>query len=247
MELVPSAPALSTTDHQSPSPLSTLSSTTAPPQSPNAGDYASWMVPMVPYLHDMSQDVRWRRLVECWIAFERKEPLAGVSNTLECVDPYSNYFQRISAKARPEEVAWWIKRHKQPTSVPKVKVSEFGTEWNGWWGAMQPLWRHIDEGSPLSRDAPVTEDWDSLSRGGSTGLFLVVMALSWWFLGYTSAEPTNEFWSAVGDVTWVLETITNVLPIHSVGQKRPGEEEDIISNRPGSKRLGANFNYNYSH
>lgn len=145
-----------------------------------------------------------------------------------------NILQRIPSKVRPEEIAWWIKRHKQASSVPKVKVAEFATEWYGWWRAMQPAWRRVDEEQSLSRNIPSTEEWDTLARGGSNGLFLVVMALSWWLQGFTSTEPTDEFWSAVSDVVWVLEAITNVLASPSVEKKRQGEE--IVSGGPSSKR-----------
>lgn len=145
-----------------------------------------------------------------------------------------NEFQRISAKARPEEVAWWIKRAKQASSVPKVNVAEFATEWRSWWEAMQPVWRHVDGESSLSRNVPSTEDWDALARGGSNGLFLIIMALSWWLQGFTSTEPTDDFWSAVNDVVWVLEAITYSLPSPTAEKKRLGEE--LIPEEPKSKR-----------
>lgn len=150
-------------------------------------------------------------------------------------------FQRISTKARPEEVAWWIKRHKQPSSVPKVKVIEFGTEWNSWWRAMQPAWRLGDNRLSLGRNTPSTEDWDALARGGSNGLFLVIMALSWWFKGFAPGNPTAEFWTAVNDVTWVLEGVTSVLSSRPVAQKRSGDEEDILADQPVSKRYVASI------
>lgn len=119
-----------------------------------------------------------------------------------------------------------------------MKVAEFATEWKSWWEGMQPAWRRGTEGSPLSRDIPSIEEWDIIARGGSNGLFLVVMALSWWFQGFvsTSTEPTDDFWAAVSDVAWVLDTITDTLSSVSVGQKRLRVDEDSASDKPKSKR-----------
>lgn len=127
-----------------------------------------------------------------------------------------------------------MKRHKQQN--PTVNASEFGVAWHVWWKLMQPEWRRRDQDLLLNRDVPSGETWEILARGGSNGFFLVVICLSWWFQGFQSTEPTDEFWSSVNDVTWVLNEMTKALPSVSVGQKRPGVEEDAMQEKPRSKR-----------
>lgn len=38
------------------------------------------MEPMLPYLQDLSEDMKWKELVSRWVRFEEKEPIIGVSN-----------------------------------------------------------------------------------------------------------------------------------------------------------------------
>jgi hypothetical protein len=105
---------------------------------------------------------------------------------------------------------------------------------------MQPAWR---EGEPLVKNVPVDADWTPLVYGGSNGLSLVVVALSWWVCAVQAHNAENlnaedldaEVLDAIRDVTWVLSKLIVVLSSEetSSGIKRPGEESP---NQPKSKR-----------
>lgn len=123
-----------------------------------------------------------------------------------------------------------MKRHKQPALIPKVKPAEFGAEWLRWWKATQPVWRR----DSLSQDVPSNEDWKTLKCGGSNGLVLVIMAISWWLSSFSSTSPTDAFWSSVTDVTWVLSQVIEMLS--SAGQKRSGEQH-VDEDQPKAKRF----------
>ena len=131
------------------------------------------------------------------------------------------YSQRLPTIDHPEEIHWWIKR-KKPVSLPPCvdKPSEFGLTWKNWWTAMQPEWR---KGDPLVKTAPADMDWALLMCGGSNGLALVVMSLSWW-VGAVDA-PDVDLSVAIDDVNWVLSELVATLSLTTVetGSKRPCE------------------------
>jgi hypothetical protein len=96
---------------------------------------------------------------------------------------------------------------------------------------MQPPWR---EGELLSRDVPADVDWEPILRGGSNGLALIVMALSWWIHSSNAGSGVDEeLHGAISDVHWVLSQIVGFLAIPP-GSKRPHGSDD--EDQPKSKR-----------
>ena len=77
-----------------------------------------------------------------------------------------------------------------------------------WWIALQLEWRIKDDGS-FNYKAPKDEDLSVLHKGGTAGLYTVVVALSWW-VRVLSLEISASFcaWEAVRDVQWVIEQIS---------------------------------------
>lgn len=80
-----------------------------------------------------------------------------------------------------------------------------------WWRAVQPEWRKQTDG-PLSRDAPEQESWASLKKGGSAGLYIVVMALSWWVVTLRDISDDPQICATVDDLTWVLSSVMPTSP-----------------------------------
>jgi hypothetical protein len=104
--------------------------------------------------------------------------------------------------------------------VPQViNVEEFGANFGKWWLTMQPSWRK----ESLLRELPPDADWTVLKRGGSNGLALVVMTLSWWVraAGENCCAKVSE---AIEDLTWVLTHLALEGASKSNG-KRLGSEE----------------------
>ena len=121
---------------------------------------------------------------------------------------------------RPEEVSRWIKSKKK-NLAPEIDVNEFASSFMGWWIALQPGWRLGDDGS-FNYEALTDEDWRVLHKGGSSGLYVIVVALSWWVRGLTPDSPSFCAWTAVHDVQWVIDQITKKLT--PAGKKRPHED-----------------------
>lgn len=104
--------------------------------------------------------------------------------------------------------------------MPEFKVSEFGIQWMRWWREIQPDWRKVEEGgNALSRQMPEDETWGLLAKGGTAGLYTVVMSLSWWIKQVASDGSLADAWTSVKDVSWVLREVTESLPRPS-GTKR---------------------------
>ena len=98
-------------------------------------------------------------------------------------------------------------------------VASYGCEWQKWWKELQPSWR----GDSLSQKAPPDVNWSSLSYGGTTGLVLVVLALSWWICARNGVWD-DDIALVVDDVKWALGCMRVAIPDKSHGEKRDAEE-----------------------
>jgi hypothetical protein len=128
-----------------------------------------------------------------------------------------------------------MKRRKLPEVCPHIEApSEFGAMWKQWWAKMQPSWCQCES---LIRIVPADADWEPILHGGSNGLSLVVMALSWWI---DSTKDGGEFdvdlRDAIDDVKWVLsELVATLSPANlETGSKRACKVD--FEKRPNSKK-----------
>ena len=91
-----------------------------------------------------------------------------------------------------------------------------------WWIALQPEWRVAEDGS-FKYEVPKDEDWAVLGKGGTAGLYTVVVALSRWVRVLTPDDSSIRAWGAVRDVQWVMDQIyIKFSPAR--GKKRQNEE-----------------------
>jgi hypothetical protein len=173
-------------------------------------DTNAWFKSWFTHFREISADATWQTLVSEWVHFETLTTTEGVSDVAPCflLSPYIYMFrQRLPTASRPEEVSWWIKRKKSINLPPPIEnAAEFGATWKQWWTAMQPEWR---KGEPLVTTVPADADWTPLIHGGSNGLSLVVVALSWW----VSATDVHsvDISDAIHDVKWVLSELVRRL------------------------------------
>ena len=77
---------------------------------------------------------------------------------------------------------------------------DYDPQFRSWWSALQPSWRILPSGQ-YSREVPADETWANLRKSGSSGIYTVIMALSWWARATiaTKAADTEQasFWSIV--------------------------------------------------
>ena len=112
-----------------------------------------------------------------------------------------------------------------------AQTKAFASMWKKWWCALQPDWRDISSW-PLSRALDVSEDWAVLSVGGPNGIFLPLMALSWW-LGATDGKEEDSL-CAVDDMAHVLERMTAAYI--RVGPVTLGKRKGSAGNSRSGKR-----------
>lgn len=115
----------------------------------------------------------------------------------------------------------------------EIKPGPFGLQFLEWWNGFQPSWRHLPDGT-LSQDVPSGEKWGSVRKGGSAGLYTVIIAISWWVAAVNAESGAEDggLWTAVDDITWVL----NQLQPFQTSVKRP--HADPSDNTSRKRRYG---------
>jgi hypothetical protein len=191
---------------------------------------------MVSYLRGVSQESLWQELVTTFMRFEMLNPTTGVcsmESSAFLVHPLTMFIiQKLPTVSRPGEVQAWIKSKKKD-SPPAVDLEAYGLSFMEWWRTLQPSWRLCDDGS-LSHEPRVNEEWSVLGKGGSAGLYTVVVSLSWWIVAAPSGESElqPQLWAAVRDVHWIIKQVIEMILKTRKGKKRPiGNDTAVISGK----------------
>jgi hypothetical protein len=114
----------------------------------------------------------------------------------------------LPTKCRPSQVTDWIKSKKKDVA-PLVDLGSYGDQFMKWWRMMQPSWRIPKEGDLLVCKAPIDGNWQVLRKGGTSGIYTVVMGLSWWIKAQGIAHDVNA-WTTVSDLLWVIKEMKKV-------------------------------------
>ncbi|KAF8058564.1 hypothetical protein FPV67DRAFT_1676139 [Lyophyllum atratum] len=130
----------------------------------------------------------WTQCLHAWITFE-------------AIRGFPREDGRLATQGRPAVIGQWMKGGRR--WVDQNVGSKFAAEWAKWW--------HVLKGGD---DANV--DWESLNKGGSTGLVLVVLGLAWWGekieeIGRTCEDP-GTWLAAVRDVIMMLDGLLSNQP-----------------------------------
>jgi hypothetical protein len=91
---------------------------------------------------------------------------------------------------------------------------------------MQPSWRlfqGLDGSLDLVRETPKAETWQGLKKGGTAGIYIVMMGLSWWVKAQRN-KPDPNAWAAVDDLSWVVQQMSNTPDVLTL-EKRCHEPE----------------------
>jgi hypothetical protein len=138
----------------------------------------------------------------------------------------------MNTMSRPKAVQAWIRSHKK-TVIPDIDIAVYPTQTLAWWKTNQPSWRieGIDGMNPLEFKRPATPDadWSSLNRGGTAGIYTVVMALSWW-ISRVGSEWSQELTAFVDDLAWVLGEMSAPNPEEGPSAQSPKRAHEEVSN-----------------
>ena len=86
--------------------------------------------------------------------------------------------------------------------MPSLDVRSYGKIFKEWWAKIQPSWRN--EGGTFMRNVPQDESWQTLKKGGTAGIYVVVIGLSWWVTAQR-VERDADVWPLVNDLSWVIQ------------------------------------------
>ena len=85
---------------------------------------------------------------------------------------------------------------------------------------MQPSWRN--QGGQLVCDIPQGKTWQMLKKGGTSGIYVVIMGLSW-LIGTEQSEHSKkdtDTWTIVEDISWVIQQMKKGMKSKQIAQKR---------------------------
>jgi hypothetical protein len=86
-------------------------------------------------------------------------------------------------------------------------VDAFVSSFWKWWDFVNPPWHiRVDSRLKIGGAGP----WDSHHRPGQNGFLSVLQILSWW-RGLLGVEGTEDWDSAIGDITWVMKQVLHLL------------------------------------
>ena len=103
---------------------------------------------------------------------------------------------------------------KEQTSIHMV-VSDavaYAEDWKAWWINCQPSAR-AEAPWPFPHEPKAGTQWGRLLNGGKHGIFLFVMALSWWAKSLDPTVGSPDLATAVRDLDWVVRQLTEDLTI----------------------------------
>ena len=83
------------------------------------------------------------------------------------------------------------------------------------------------------RDVPQGETWQRLKKGGTSGIYVVIMGLSW-LIGAEQSERSKkdtDTWTVVEDISWVIQQIKKGMKSKQIAQKRARDGEAEIFTR----------------
>jgi hypothetical protein len=111
------------------------------------------------------------------------------------------FCQKLPVASRPGEIPNWMKSKKKDY-VPSIIPSRYGPLFTKWWKGLQPAWRAQGD-EILSCNTPTGENWALLRKGGTAGMYTVVMGLSWWIKAQ-AIQCDADSWFIVNDITWII-------------------------------------------
>lgn len=104
---------------------------------------------------------------------------------------------------------------------------------------MQPSWRKNEGSVALDRKTPRGETWQGLRKGGTAGIYVVVMSLSWWIKAQ-QVQRDSPVWMAIDDLSWVIQQMTLDIP-NPVSSKRARDGEADDDDEAQLRKRYANF------
>ncbi|KAF9038416.1 hypothetical protein BJ165DRAFT_1407583 [Panaeolus papilionaceus] len=134
-------------------------------------------------VRNASSDQRWANLVNAFVEFESQGPTTGQLS--------------VGLAKRPQFVTNWIKSKKKD-SIPDFLFDNAAFHLMDWWAALCP-------------DAKQATSFPTLTKGGTSGLYTLVVPLAWCLSRFDSNSEgviLDELWKTIAEIQNVIQTIT---------------------------------------
>ena len=100
---------------------------------------------------------------------------------------------------------------------------------------MQPAWR--GNRASLMRVVPKGENWKTLRKGGTSGMYVVLVGLLWWIKTQRTQHDSGA-WALVDDLSWVIQQMKiDMGSILLSAQKRAHEGDAKDENAPEQRKI----------
>ena len=211
-----------------------------PKKSAPGTTYPKFITPeVITHLSSITNVDGWSDLVQVYLEFEAASPSKSVS-VIYCVryvQPLTCILQttRLPAKGRPTEVDGWLK----DTANLHVSIADaaiYIKAWTDWWTTCQPTGRAAVSW-PFSHDPLSSTQLGRLLNGGKHGIFLFVMALSWWAKSIDSVASPPSLTGAVADVGWVLHQLVDAQTPPPTPAPTTGAAPDVSDTGRGKRKI----------
>ena len=117
-------------------------------------------------------------------------------------------------------------RKRSPDRVPTIRdPNDYGSRWIGWWTEVQPLARDVQVW-PFPKEFIDGIHWQKLPFRGQNGIFLTIMAISWWAYAVRLPGDVAYFEEAVGDLHWVIQELIRT---KQSLQPQPAYQDPLLS------------------
>lgn len=153
---------------------------------------------------------------------------------LQCRQTHVSFQQhcnRLNKDKRPELITLWMgagRRYDRGGKFPtRARATAHAASLVAWWFDLQPAWRKPRGTFPMVRSGPA-DSWNSLCRGGSNGIFLFIVALSWLPPKCPFNDPAVA--DLLDDVAWAMRRMVEI---------SGGDDEDIFTRTNASAKTAS--------
>lgn len=139
---------------------------------------------------------------------------------------------RICTKNAPQAIKQWLKA-RQFEYPPKKLDRDHPSATIHWYKTLQPPSRISSWPPPQKSD---TRDWLELRKFGPQGVFLVLMALSWFPLDVCAVESYKDLKLILADLKWIISTLDSDNQDSLSGRKRKNQSSSSTASSFKKKR-----------
>ncbi len=174
-----------------------------------------WVMLVARVLKQNGKGMEWHEIVDTWVKLQRYWDDIEVRRAFDFSDNVPDQGEQayhkgeLDAKLRPSFVSRWARTSGDVTSPPHIDDMEsYCTSWRVWYLSVLPKSRVGQKGwPPLKRGPTDPLEWDSLRKGSTKGLALLLVSLSGWEGQATKTKHKSLASVALKDLLFVVQQL----------------------------------------